>query len=84
MSISEETFNTTREAMRKHAPSVLTIVGVVGMLNAADINRKLRLREQLDDAYFYMDADYEPYEEVAQNRGIFYRVKEFFKRLFHK
>ena len=85
MDISKENFSTAREVMEKHAPSVLTIVGVVDMLNAAEINRKLQLREQLDDAYSYMDADYELYEEeVAWNRGIFYRVKQFFKRLFHK
>lgn len=84
MGISKENFDTVRLTMEKHAPSVLSVIGVVGILNAAEINRKLQLREQLDDAYFYMDADYELYEGIKQNRGIFYRVKEFFKRLFHK
>lgn len=37
------------------------------------------------DAYFYMDASYEPYkEEVKRNRSIFYRARKFFKKLFHK
>lgn len=84
MNISKENFDRVSEVWKNHAPSVLTVIGVAGMLNAADINRTLHLREQLDDAYSYMDADYELYEEVTQNRSIFYRVKEFFKRLFHK
>lgn len=84
MNISKEDFDTAREVMRKHAPSVLSVIGVVGMLEAAEINKKLQ-RERLDDTYSYMDAEYELYnEDVTQNRGIFYRVREFFKRLFHK
>ena len=83
MDISKENFDTINEVWRKHAPSVLTVIGVVGTLNAAEINKRLQ-RERLDGAYSYMDADYEPYEGVTQNRGIFYHVKEFFKRLFHK
>lgn len=82
MDISKENFNS--EVLKNHASSVLTVVGVVGMLNAAEINKRLQ-RERLDGAYSYMDADYELYDEdVTQNRGIFYRVREFFKRLFHK
>ena len=84
MDISKENFDTINEVWKKHAPSVLTVIGVVGMLEAAEINKKLQ-RERLDDVYSYVDADYELYtEDVTQNRGIFYRVKIFFKRLFHK
>lgn len=83
MNISKENFNTINEAMRKHAPSVLTVIGAAGLVEASRIN-KMR-QKRLTDTYSYMDASYELYkEEVTRNRGIFYRVREFFKRLFHK
>ena len=84
MDISKENWEAVREAMRKHAPSVLTTIGIAGTLASAGINIKLQ-QEGFDDAYSHMDASYELCtEEVMQNRGIFYRVKGFFKRLFHK
>lgn len=56
------------EKLKKHAP---------------EVNAKGRVR--LAKADSYMDASYELYtEEVTQNRGIFYRVKKFFKRIFHR
>lgn len=83
MNISKENFSTAREVMEKHSSSVLTAIGIEGLLAAAEINKKRQ--ERLDEAYSYMDASYELYvEEVNRNRSIFYRVKEFFKRLFHK
>ena len=83
MNISEETFNTTSEAMKKYAPSALSVIGVIGMLNAAEINK--RRQEALANAYSQMNASYEQYKlEVKRKRSIFYRVKMFFKRLFHK
>lgn len=83
MDISKENFDTVRNVMEKHAPSVLSTIGIAGTLASAGINIKLQ-QEGLDDTYSYMDASYELCaEEVARNRGIFYRVGEFFKRLFH-
>lgn len=81
MDISKKYFD--HEMLKKHAPEVITAIGIAGTLAAAGINAKGQ--ERLAKADSYMDASYELYtEEVTQNRGIFYRVKKFFKRLFHK
>ena len=81
MNISKENFKS--EMLEKHAPSVLSVIGVTVMLEAAVINKKRQ--EELANAYSCVDASWELYrEEVKRKRSIFYRVKMFLKRLFHK
>lgn len=83
MDISKETLNNVRNVMEKHVPEVITTIGIAGVLVSAEINAKER--ERLTKADSYMDASYELCsDEVVQNRGIFYRVKKFFKRIFHR
>ena len=83
MNISEENVDTASEVLKKYSPSVLSVIGVVGMLEAAEINK--RRQESLTNAYSQLNTSYELYKaEVKRNRNIFYRVKKFFKRLFHK
>ena len=81
MDISKKYFD--HEMLKKYSPEVITAIGIVGVLVAAEAN--VKGRERLTKADSYMDASYELCtEEVVQNRGIFYRVKMFFKRLFRK
>ena len=83
MNISKETFDATKKVMEKYGPSVMPSIGVAGMIASAEINKKRR--EELANAYSQMNASYEQYKlEVKRNRSIFYRVKMFFRRLFHK
>ena len=81
MDISKKYFD--HEMLKKYSPEVLTTIGIAGILVAAEVN--VKGRERLTKADSYMDASYELCtEEVTQNRGIFYRVKKFFKRIFHR
>ena len=83
MNISKETFNAAKKVMGKYGPSVVTDIGVAGMIASAEIEKKRR--EELANAYSQMNASYEQYKlEVERNRSISYRVKMFFRRLFHK
>lgn len=79
MNIHKESFDNASETMKKYAPTVVTGIGVEGLLVASEINKKRQ--EMLANAYSQTDACFELYK---RNRNIFYRVKMLFKRLFHK